>query len=178
MGAIGKLISTKIENYVMAIVQKKLIENKDGSFFSPAGDDSPPLPDDKIFMSSVDGSGKFAFLGTLMITQGAEHGEKILYSRDSSGGVKGKLYINKSGEFVFNDGTDYAVAFEDLKTAMDNFKTSIESSITSAIASAIVGHTHISNGAGVATNPGIGAGAVPPVVVNIDLSKVEKVRLP
>ncbi len=164
MGAIGKLISTKIENYVMGIVQKKLKENKDGSFFSPSGDDSPPLPDDKICMLSIDGSGKFAFIGSLMITKGAKSGEKILYSRDSNGNIKGKIYINQNGEIVLNDGTDFAVAFNKLKIEFD------------ILNAAFNGHTHIylpGPSAPIAT-----AAPLPQSTAIIDNTKVEKVRLP
>ena len=113
MGSIAKFISSKIDNFVIGVVEKKLGFKIESAFFSPAGDDSVPLPDDKLFTVNKDGSGVSVIIGSLMISQGAKPGEKILYSRASNGDVKSKLYLNKDGKFYFNDGTIPAARKDD-----------------------------------------------------------------
>jgi hypothetical protein len=105
MGSIGKIISTKIEDFIIYTVQKRLGFPLELTAFSPSGDDSPALPDDKHFMVESDESGRYVSIGNLMISQGAKAGEKILYSRDSEGAIKSKLYLKADGTFSFNDGT-------------------------------------------------------------------------
>ena len=47
----------------------------------------------------VDGTGNFAAIGVLMVSQGAEPGERILYSRDSDGNVQAVLKLLGDGSF-------------------------------------------------------------------------------
>jgi|LGOV01.1.fsa_nt_gb hypothetical protein len=104
MGSIAKIISTKMENFVISTIEKRLGFKIEATHISPSGDDSPPLPKDKTFIVTKDESGTYVILGNLMISQGAKAGEKILYSRDSQGKIKSKLYLKGDGTFTFNDG--------------------------------------------------------------------------
>lgn len=66
--------------------------------FAPSGDDSPPIANDRIVLVQIDGAGRFAAVGVLNESQGAKPGEKILYSRDSSGEVKAALKLLNDGK--------------------------------------------------------------------------------
>lgn len=118
-----------------------------------------------------------------------EPGDKIIYS-SKDGVIKGRIYLKNNGDIlVTNDNGSYKlledgtfevngndksfVTFDELDTALDNFKTSIETSIKGSVDAGVIAHTHISNGSGVPTNPGVGSipGATPSV--NIDISDAE-----
>lgn len=108
MGGIAnvvKILKTKIENFVIATVQARINYTPGATLFSPSGDDSPPLPDDKALIVQKDGSGKYAVIGTLNISQGADAGEKILYSRDSDGAVQAKIHLKADGTISINGGS-------------------------------------------------------------------------
>lgn len=157
MGSIGKLITTKIENYVIGIVQKRLGQNIEGAFYSASGDDSPPLSSDKTFIAQIDGKGKYIFLGTLMKSEGAGKGEKKLFSRDSAGSLKAYIYLKNDGILELNGNADYAVSWDDLNTALQSFKNDINAEF--------------------ATKQD-GAGTAGTVSIDISGAKVEEVKLP
>lgn len=100
-------------------------------------------------------------------------GETKVFSTDGEGEEKAAAIFRTDGTIELNGSDDNAVSYADLKTALDNFKASIDS----AISGAITGHTH----PGVTSGPsstGPGAGAAPAVTVDISAAKVEEVKLP
>lgn len=108
MGSIGKIISTKISDFIIYTLESRLGYKIEAASYSPAGIDAPGLPDDKAFIVKKDGSGKYVALGTLNVSQGAEAGELILYSRDSDGENQAKIYLKKDGKVSINDGSTEA----------------------------------------------------------------------
>lgn len=103
MGRIGRLLLNEIEKVVTNVVETRFGLNQVCDQFSPSGDDSPPLPQDRILLVRVDGAGSFKACGVLTANKGAKPGEKILYSRDQQGNVKAVLRM-------LNDGTIEGVA--------------------------------------------------------------------
>lgn len=97
MGRIGKLIKTEIEKFIIATVETRFKYNQTADFYAASGDDAPPLENDRIALIGVDGTGNFAAIGVLMVSQGAEPGERILYSRDSDGNVQAVLKLLGDG---------------------------------------------------------------------------------
>ena len=132
MGFIGKLISTRIDNYILGVVQKRKGYNLEPPFFGTAGIDARPLPNDKQYCGSNDGSGNYVILGSLMISVGAKEGELILYSRDIDGNIKSKAYLNQAGEIVLNDGADFAVAHTDLNSGLQSFVADLNTKLVAA----------------------------------------------
>jgi len=55
-----------------------------------------------------------------------DKGETLLYSYNSSGVIQGKILIDKDGNIVINDGDDFAVKFNELKTAFDQLKSDFD----------------------------------------------------
>ena len=102
----------------------------------------------------------------------ANPGETKIYSTDSDGVEKSVINLKDDGTIEINGNTDNAVSYQDLKDALDNFKTSIDSSI----AGSITGHTHISNGPAVTTAPGVGS--APSTTIDISGSKIDEVKFP
>lgn len=101
MGRIGKLIKTAIDKYIEQTVEAYLGANITALTFAASGDDSPPLENDRIALMKIDGSGAFACVGVLTASQGAEPGEKILFSRDGDGNPRAVLKMLGKGEFEF-----------------------------------------------------------------------------
>jgi hypothetical protein len=122
-----------------------------------SGDDSPPLPEDRVFIVKKDGSGEYAIVGVLAKSQGAEPGEKKLYSRDANGNTKGLIYIKKDGTIELNGNTDFAVSYNDLNLALQTFKTAIN----------VLFATKLDGG-----------GTTGTLTLDLSGAKVEKVKLP
>jgi phage gp45-like len=55
-----------------------------------------------------------------------EKGEALIYSYDSAGALKAKILLKVDGEIVINDGTDYAVKFNELQTAFNKLKSDFD----------------------------------------------------
>ena len=161
MGTIGKIIKTKIETFILNTVEKRFSYNINGETYGPSGDDSPGLNDDRVCLVEIDGKGRSVVVGNLTISQGANPGEKILYSRDENGNVKAKIYIKNDGamdiegvggdvniftdnNLVLQQGTDFAMRFNEFKTQIDQMKSDYDNFIN------ITFNTH--------THPGVQSG--------------------
>jgi hypothetical protein len=100
MGFIGRLISNKIQDFIINTVEKRFNYNIKAETFAPSGDDSPGLEEDRVYLGSIDGAGQYVVIGHLSISQGAEAGEKILYSRNSDGDLVAKIHWKKDGKLL------------------------------------------------------------------------------
>lgn len=97
MGRIARLISTKIEKFIIQTVESYFGANVTAETYAPSGDDSPPLENDRIVLVKVDGTGNFVAVGVLSVSQGAKPGERILYSRNEDGEVQAVLKLLGDG---------------------------------------------------------------------------------
>lgn len=99
--------------------------------------------------------------------QSLESGEVCIYSKFGQ-----KILLDKNGEIVFNDGTDFATGFTDLKTGFDLLRTELNAFVTVYGA-----HVHTGVLAGTVSS---GAPAAPAVaaVATIDAAKIEGIKLP
>ncbi len=98
MGRIARLIKAEIGKFIVQTVESYFCANVSAETFAPSGDDSPPLVNDRIVLVKTDGTGNFAAVGVLSVSQGAKAGEKILYSRSSSGEVKAAIKLLNDGK--------------------------------------------------------------------------------
>jgi hypothetical protein len=101
-----------------------------------------------------------------------EKGETLIYSVDAAGVLKGKILIDKTGNIILNDGTDFAVAYTDLKSAFDTLKGDLNNLI-----SVFNSHVHPGVTAGGASTA---ATVTPGTASAADMSgsKVAAVKLP
>lgn len=149
-----------------------------------------PAVGDYVMIAFLAGSGARpiwdGLLGEVSGQQPAEYDgpkKRVLYSRDGRSVVHDEdddtltvdgfdtVKINGGSWVELNGDGERPVVYSDLKTALDNFK----SSINSAISGAITGHTHAVTTAPGTTGPG--AGAAPAVTVNIAASESQKVKI-
>lgn len=160
MGRIGKLIQSKIETYIDHVIETRLNYNQTCRMFGPAGDDSPPLKDERIVIVQVDGTGRFVAVGALSISQGAKPGEKILYSRDENGELKAVLSLLQDGKVKLETPGDIEVK-TDGQSSLEATAVKIKGETT------ITGNTEIKGGtlktAGTASPTGSGPFCAIPV---------------
>ncbi|MCL2381358.1 MAG: hypothetical protein FWC64_07155 [Treponema sp.] len=97
MGVIARVIKYAASKFVTVTSETRKDFNVSTMLFTPAGDDSIPLPDERLVLMKVDGTGKYAAVGVLTPSQGAKPGEKILFARDIGRTVVGKLYLKNDG---------------------------------------------------------------------------------
>jgi hypothetical protein len=69
-------------------------------------------------------------------------GEKLLYSTDADGVIQCKLFLDAEGNFIFNDGSDFAVRYSALETAYNQLKTDFASLVTVVNDNAALQGTH------------------------------------
>lgn len=138
-------------------------------YMSHAGDDHIPVEGSIVTILQAGRAWKIAVASNdgVDFDSSLNEGERKLYA---PGGAFIKLADD--GTIELNGNADSAVAFGDLVTALNSFKASIDA----AIAGSITGHTHVSNGPGVPTNPGVGT--APEVSVDISAAEVPEVKLP
>lgn len=133
MGRIGRWINAKIDAYITGVIESRFDYNISARLYGPAGDDSPPLDDDRIALMKIDGSGKWVAVGVLVKSDNAEPGEKKLYSRDANGNVKAEIYLKKDGVMELNGNADFAVSHTDLNTALQVLVTAINANFATKL---------------------------------------------
>lgn len=127
MGRIAKLIQTKIEKFIVQTVEMYFGANVTAETFAPSGDDSPPLPDDRIVLVQTDGTNNFVAVGVLSVSQGAKPGEKILYSRNDDGDVMAVIKLLNDGSIQMQTFGDAGINLTDkagnvIETSSDGIK--------------------------------------------------------
>ena len=123
-------------------------------------------------------------------------GETLVYSTDENGVVQSKILLSADGKFSFNDGTDNAVRYSELETALNNFKTSIDLENTTETGLTTTGFSAmaIAINAELVKIAGILNGLVPnsytptpivpsvvsasPTQIDISSSKIEEIKVP
>lgn len=108
MGAIARVLQTQNgdDNEIIQTVEAHYNDSKYCEQFAPSGDDSPPLPEDRVFISEVEGTGNAISAGVMSKSQGAKPGEKILYARDGNGEVKAKIHLKNDGSILVEGEKD------------------------------------------------------------------------
>lgn len=99
MGVIARVIKTENgdDEEIIQTVEAHYGENKYCDQYAPSGDDAPPLEDDRVVLAGVEGTGNAVSVGVLVKSQGAKPGEKLIYSRDSDGILKAKIWLKNDG---------------------------------------------------------------------------------
>lgn len=99
MGLLARILKTETgeDNEILQTVEAHYGESKYCDQFSSSGDDAPPLEEDRVALLDLEGTGNFCSVGVLVKSQGAKPGEKIIYSRDKSGKVTAKIYLQNDG---------------------------------------------------------------------------------
>lgn len=96
--------------------------------YSPAGDDSQPLPDDFAVSTPVSGTGVYATIGYIdrKNDQKAEAGDKRIYARDSGGVSKVELWLKGDGSAILSNDNGTVELKEDGSAILSNDNGSLE----------------------------------------------------
>jgi len=168
LGKIARWIKEKIDTYIYGLIEHKLNVKIESLLFSSSGDDSPPLPEDRVFIIEKEGTGRYCIIGVLVQSQGAEPGEKKLFSRDENGELKSLIYLKKDGIIELNGNADFAVRFSELESGFNQLKSDHNNFLL---------HVH----SGVTTGPGVSGPATPPATqstASVAGSKIEDIKVP
>ena len=171
MGLIGRIIESKIKNSlreIMTEIYPNLI--KSPRQVLPPGIDAVPIAGDQGVMLVIgQSSGKGVQIGVYPDPQ-AESGEVRFYSRDDNGAQQAFLWIKKTGIIEVNGDSDFAVAFNDLKSGFDTLKGDVNTFITTIFNL----HTHVETGGTTATPLPTGSASA----ASIDASKIPTIKVP
>lgn len=122
MSAVARLIKTETgdDGEIVQTVEAHYNENKYCDQYAPSGDDSPPLPEDRVVCVDVEGTGNAVAVGVLCESQGAEPGERIIYSRDGDGNLVAKIYLKKDGSMEVTGDGDFEITLKgEMKIKID-----------------------------------------------------------
>ena len=107
MGIIARLVNHAIETFVTVTAETVKAFNLSSYLYTPAGDDSVPLKNERLLLVKVGGTGKYVCAGVLTASQGAKPGEKILYARNKNGEIVSKLSLLGDGTVKHEISKDY-----------------------------------------------------------------------
>jgi hypothetical protein len=103
---IGRKIGEEIKKFVQLVFEARKDDNRNALLYTPAGDNSVPVNEERLILAKVDGEGKYIALGVLTLSQKAKPGEKILFGRDQKGNITVKVSMLNSGNFVLDTDTE------------------------------------------------------------------------
>lgn len=108
MGAIARVIQSENgdDEEIIQTVEAHYGENKYCDQYAPSGEDAPPLPEDRVALVNVEGTGNAVSVGVLAKSQGAKPGEKLIYSRDENGNVTSVIHLKNDGSVEFSSNKD------------------------------------------------------------------------
>lgn len=107
MGIIARCVKYAAEKLVTLTGETVKDFNLNTLLYTPAGDDSIPLPDERLLLVKVDGSGKHVTAGVLTPSQGAKPGEKIFFARDKDGNIVSKMSFLGDGTVKLEADKDF-----------------------------------------------------------------------
>jgi hypothetical protein len=102
-----------------------------------------------------------------------DEGETLIYAMDTAGSILGSILFNSDSEVVVNDGTDYAVKYEELKKVVDELQDDI-----SDLKNVFLSWSVLAQDGGQALKTAAATWFGTPLVEDMANTKVEKVRLP
>ena len=137
----------------------------DSEYYQHAGFHSLPHDDIMAIVLDVNGMNIAVATHDYKLNKTLEKGETLIYSYDADGVVLSSVKLNKDGEFIVNDGVDYAVKYSELKTGFDQLVSDFNAFLT---------HMHPTAATG---PPSVPSPPATPSTASIDSSKAEKVRI-
>ena len=108
------------------------------------------------------------------LDEALDEGETLIYAMNASGQVLGSILLNSDSEVVINEGTDYAVKYDELKKVVDEITKKIDD-----LRTVFNSWTVSPNDGGQALKTGVTATwSTTPFSESIANAKVDKVRIP
>lgn len=147
------------------ILQVELIEGEDvRSIEIFSSSDFNPANGTRVYICDVSDSYQVAVATSDGLAPESDPGEIEIYSTDNPVTAKqARIYLNKDGEIILNQGSDFAVRFSALETAFNQFKSDYDA------------HTHpyVDTPVGPSTTS-----ATTPSTADISGAKIEEILVP
>jgi hypothetical protein len=147
------------------ILQVELIEGEDvRSIEIFSSSDFNPANGTRVYICDVSDSYQVAVATSDGLAPESEPGEIEIYSTDNPVTAKqARIYLNKDGEIILNQGSDFAVRFSALETAFNQLKSDYDA------------HTHpyVDTPIGASTTS-----ATTPSTADISGAKIEEILVP
>ncbi|MCL2093824.1 MAG: hypothetical protein FWH12_06480 [Treponema sp.] len=107
---IGRKIGEGIESLVKLVFEARKGDNRSALLYNSAGEDSVPLDNERLILAKIDGNGKYIAVGVLTLSQGANPGEKIYFSRDNKpvedASIVAKISMLNDGSITIDTDTE------------------------------------------------------------------------
>jgi len=107
---IGRKIGEEIKELVKLVFEARKDDNRSALLYNSAGEDSVPLDNERLILSKIDGNGKYITIGVLTLSQGANPGEKIFFSRENKpvkeAGIVAKISMLNNGSVIIDTDTE------------------------------------------------------------------------
>lgn len=107
MARIGKFLKTKIEDFIFHTIETRLGYNQIMKPYAPAGIESIPVKNDRVVAVKIDGTGKYAAVGVLVLPHDAQMGDLFLYSRNDDAEPQAIIRIFKEDKKIEVNGKKY-----------------------------------------------------------------------
>lgn len=131
--------------------------NISGVNYSPAGDDSQPLPEDFAVAVPIDGTGVNTIVGYLDINndQKSGAGEKRIYARDANGNSVVELWLKNDGSVVLSNDNGSVELKTNGKVEANGAIIDTTGDVTTPEGISLRTHLHVSAAPGSNTGPPI-----------------------
>jgi hypothetical protein len=139
VGIIAQKIKEEIDKFIQIVSEHRKDFRQNALLYTPAGDDSVPLNEERLILVKVDGTGRYVAVGTLTPSQGAKPGEKIFFARDPDGTIVSKLSMLHGGHINFTQDGNAEIKIKGSKEENVTGKAKHTSADTDIVSIAPVG---------------------------------------
>ena len=129
---ITKVISTSFDDLrrrFIKVLRKGKSDVQTPMEAAPFGIDSNPIKDMIAVYGQTEEKGKTVIIGYVDKNKLAASGETRLYSTDNNGGLKTYVWLKNDGTMEIGGNTKHMVRYEELNTALQNFKTLMQTEL-------------------------------------------------
>lgn len=129
---ITKVISTSFDDLqrrIIKVLRKGKSDVQTPMEAVPFGIDSNPIKDMIAVYGQTEEKGKTVIIGYIDKNKLAASGETRLYSTDNNGSLKTYVWLKNDGTMEIGGNTKHMVRYEELNTALQNFKTLMQTEL-------------------------------------------------
>jgi hypothetical protein len=129
---ITKVISTSFDDLqrrIIKVLRKGKSDVQTPMESAPFGIDSNPIKDMIAVYGQTEEKGKTVIIGYIDKNKLAASGETRLYSTDNNGNLKTYVWLKNDGTMEIGGNTKHMVRYEELNTALQNFKTLMQTEL-------------------------------------------------
>jgi hypothetical protein len=109
ISAIGRVVNHTIEKFVEITSETWKGFTQNARLYSSSGEDSVPCKDDQILLIKIDGTGRYAAIGTLTPSRKAKPGEKLFFARDIDSEIVSMISMLNDGSIKAVSDGDFSV---------------------------------------------------------------------